>query len=120
MVQRGVGSFLNGVRDDAPQTATNAVPARVSPAAPPPAPAVAITSLPKWPFVAADVVLVGIAVALLLRSPRPVPQIILFFATLAIVAGAGICTIPFLVSLKPASRKVEVEKPHPKLRILLH
>ncbi len=112
---RGVGSFLNGIKEEPQTTSVTAatktvhLPATATPAA-----------LPKWPFVLADVLLVLASGGVLVLSPRPIPHTTLILATLGIIAGAAICLIPFMIARKPSTSTVEVEKPHPKLRITLH
>lgn len=73
-----------------------------------------------WPFVTADLVLVGVATTMLLLSPRPISHFTIFVVALVIVLAAVICLMPFVISRRRQQRLVEVEKPHPKLRIMLH
>ncbi len=61
-----------------------------------------IQALPRWPFWAADVVLVGGAMAVWLLAPRPMSGGSLLLASLLIIAGAVVALVPWLAT--PSAR----------------
>lgn len=55
-------------------------------------------ALPHWPFWAADVVLVGSALAIWLLAPRPMSMGSVLLAALLITAGAAVALVPWLMT----------------------
>lgn len=63
-------------------------------------------TLPRWPFWAADIVLVGAAAAIWLLAPRPMSAGSVIMASILILAGAVTALIPWLTAQQGTRNQV--------------
>jgi len=63
----------------------------------------------RWPFFLGDLLLLGLACGVAMRSPNPAGnwEIVVYFGCVA--AGAALCVWPFVLEYQSASRMVEAE-----------
>lgn len=65
-------------------------------------------TIPKWPFLAANAVLIAVAAAFIYRAAHPISQMEIILATAAVALGAGFGCLPFILEYRATCKLIEV------------
>lgn len=64
--------------------------------------------IPKWPFLAANAALIAVAAAVIYKSAHPISDLQIYLATGAVVLGAVLGCLPFLLEYRATKKLIEV------------
>ena len=68
------------------------------------------TTLPKWPFLAGDIVLVVLACFIVIASPKPMTAITIFACALSVLLGMLVYVTPFVIEHLTQQQRVKLKQ----------
>ena len=67
-------------------------------------------TLPKWPFLAGDIVLIILACFIVIASPKPMPAIGIFASALSVILGMLVYVTPFIVDHLTQQQRIRLKQ----------